>query len=174
MADTEKAAEADVEKSLSSSPTDGLTVDRESLLTEPATTSDEKRAEGSEPVPQEQGQEATSGEKEPQNGDRAVSKDAAGDAEEEEIEYPNKFKLTLITIALCLAVFCMALVCFCDAMRLRYDAMRLESGFANALVSHRTTPLSQRPFPESPINSKPWTTLAGMEPHTSSRPAPCS
>ncbi|RQM05029.1 hypothetical protein DH86_00003911, partial [Scytalidium sp. 3C] len=109
MADTEKAAEADVEKSLSSSPTDGLTVDRESLLTEPATTSDEKRAEGSEPVPQEQGQEATSGEKEPQNGDRAVSKDAAGDAEEEEIEYPNKFKLTLITIALCLAVFCMAL-----------------------------------------------------------------
>ena len=30
--------------------------------------------------------------------------------EEEEIEYPAKWRLALITIALCLSVFCMALV----------------------------------------------------------------
>jgi hypothetical protein len=40
--------------------------------------------------------------------DSAVS---AGAEEEDDFEYPAKWRLTAITIALCLSVFCMALVC---------------------------------------------------------------
>lgn len=36
---------------------------------------------------------------------------ATNEGDDDDIEYPTFFKLVLITIALCLAVFCMALVC---------------------------------------------------------------
>lgn len=45
----------------------------------------------------------------PVEQEKAVEK-AAATSDEEEIEYPSSWKLVLITIALCLSVFCMALV----------------------------------------------------------------
>lgn len=54
------------------------------------------------------------GEKDQSSGSREVAPDAAssGEESEDETEYPKGFKLTLISIALCLSVFCMALVRF--------------------------------------------------------------
>lgn len=40
-----------------------------------------------------------------------IQKGEEEEEEEEQVEYPAKWRLTLITIALCLSVFCMALVC---------------------------------------------------------------
>lgn len=41
----------------------------------------------------------------------STSEAKPGEAEEDESEYPARWRLGLITIALCLSVFCMALVC---------------------------------------------------------------
>jgi hypothetical protein len=53
--------------------------------------------------------ERSADEKEAQVNEKRHSKASNGD-EEDDFEYPTKWKLTIITIALCLSVFCMALV----------------------------------------------------------------
>jgi hypothetical protein len=53
--------------------------------------------------------EQPTGEKEPQVNEKRNSK-ASNSDDEDDFEYPTKWKLTIITIALCLSVFCMALV----------------------------------------------------------------
>lgn len=54
-------------------------------------------------------QEQITDEKEPQVNEKRNSK-ASNNDDEDDFEYPTKWKLTIITIALCLSVFCMALV----------------------------------------------------------------
>jgi hypothetical protein len=54
-------------------------------------------------------QEQLTDEKEPQVNEKRNSK-ASNSDDEDDFEYPTKWKLTIITIALCLSVFCMALV----------------------------------------------------------------
>lgn len=68
-------------------------------------------------------------------------------------EYPGKMKLAIVTVALCLSVFCMALV---------------RGSFAHALSAssltrsyNRTTPSLQPPFLESPTSFTRLTTLVG-------------
>lgn len=69
------------------------------------------------------------------------------DNEEAQIEYPAKWRLALITIALCLSVFCMALVW----PILSYaGCTTLTNG-----NGCRTIPLSQPPFHELQISSTP-------------------
>ena len=53
--------------------------------------------------------EKTADEKELEVNEKRNSKAGNGD-EEDDFEYPTKWKLTIITLALCLSVFCMALV----------------------------------------------------------------
>lgn len=59
---------------------------------EPSTAVAESTTENKETGLEKEGQQETEG------------------TEDEDIEYPAKWRLTLITIALCLSVFCMALV----------------------------------------------------------------
>jgi hypothetical protein len=112
--------EPNAEKSLSSLPTeDEQREDKERALhqTGPAPDSDIRSAEEvSKAIPPEQGQgdsHGASGTAEPQGGQDAMpGENGSGEeSKDDESEYPNKLKLALITIALCLAVFCMALVC---------------------------------------------------------------
>jgi len=53
--------------------------------------------------------ERTGDEKEPGVSEKRNSKTSNND-EEDDFEYPTKWKLAIITLALCLSVFCMALV----------------------------------------------------------------
>lgn len=55
--------------------------------------------------------EKTTEEKEPEVNEKRNSKASSND-EEDDFEYPTKWKLAIITLALCLSVFCMALVGF--------------------------------------------------------------
>jgi hypothetical protein len=112
--------EPNAEKSLSSLPTEHeLREDKERALhqTGPTPDSDIRSAEeASKAIPPAQGQgdsHGASGTAEPQEGQDAVpGENGSGEeSKDDESEYPNKLKLALITIALCLAVFCMALVC---------------------------------------------------------------
>jgi hypothetical protein len=48
--------------------------------------------------------------KEPEVNEKRNSRGSNYD-EEDDFEYPTKWKLAIITLALCLSVFCMALVC---------------------------------------------------------------
>lgn len=116
-----KEAEANAERSLSSLPTeDELRDDKERALhqTEPATDGDIRSAAevGKAIPPPEPGQgdnHGAAGTAEPQEAQGAVAKEDGGgeESKDDEVEYPTKLKLALITTALCLAVFCMALVC---------------------------------------------------------------
>lgn len=54
--------------------------------------------------------EKTPEEKEPEVNEKRNSRGSNYD-EEDDFEYPTKWKLAIITLALCLSVFCMALVC---------------------------------------------------------------
>jgi hypothetical protein len=54
------------------------------------------------------------------NRDSAISADAVD--EEDDFEYPTKWKLAVITLALCLSVFCMALVS-CSTFKLWYPQL---------------------------------------------------
>lgn len=73
------------------------------------------------------------------------SQASASDEEDDDFEYPTKWRLTAITIALCLSVFCMALV--------RYN--RFNPDIERKLTSiYRTTQSSQQLFLASRINSR--------------------
>lgn len=54
--------------------------------------------------------EKTPEEKQPEVNEKRNSRGSNYD-EEDDFEYPTKWKLAIITLALCLSVFCMALVC---------------------------------------------------------------
>jgi hypothetical protein len=82
------------------------------------------------------------------------SQASASDEEDDDFEYPTKWRLTAITIALCLSVFCMALVCY----------HRSKPDFERKLTSMcRITQLLQQLFLASRINSKRSTTSDGMD-----------
>jgi hypothetical protein len=77
--------------------------------------------------------------------ERTVVEEAGEEAEEDDDDedYPKAWRLTVITVALCLSVFCMALVCTSHAM-VSTPADRLD----------RTTPSLQLLFLASQINSR--------------------
>lgn len=62
-----------------------------------------------EPIADEKAALETALDKE-DSADAPNEKEIENEEEEEQIEYPAKWRLALITIALCLSVFCMALV----------------------------------------------------------------
>lgn len=85
----------------------------------------------------------TIGEKEPEVNEKRNSRGSNYD-EEDDFEYPTKWKLAVITLALCLSVFCMALVCLQLYLVLQY-------GKAD---HHRTTQSSRQLFLASQISSR--------------------
>lgn len=58
----------------------------------------------------------------------AAEKNNDGDALEKEEEYPSSWRLALITIALCLSVFCMALVSLSMNCRATDDGILTKTG----------------------------------------------
>lgn len=82
---------------------------------------------------------------------------------EDDIDYPKAMKLTLITIALCLSVFCMGR--FRDRQMLLFQQITCSRDLANT-TQPSTTPSSPQPSPKSPTTSAPSTTSAGMVRHT--------
>lgn len=101
---------------------------------------------------------------EPQGADERMenASQASASAEEEDFEYPKAWKLAIITLALCLSVFCMALV-------RASPSPSLPCWSPNYFF--RTTPLSRPLFPGSPTSSKRSTMLGGTVRRTSSRRA---
>jgi hypothetical protein len=92
-------------------------------------------------------------EKEASNPESHTSGESNADPKDvDDTEYPSGFKLLLITIALCLCVFCVALV-----------RLLLGTQWYTCLPLNRTTQLLQRPFPKSPISSTLLTMWVGME-----------
>lgn len=96
--------------------------------------------------------ESSGGSKEAaQEGEQSGSDDADAEKEEDNTKYPSGWRLLLITIALCLCVFCTALV-------------RCVSQFIPKTlidISPRTTRLSQRPSPRSLMSLTPSPMLVG-------------
>lgn len=88
--------------------------------------------------------EKTTQEKEPEVNERRNSKGSNYD-EEDDFVYPTKWKLAIITLALCLSVFCMALVCF-QLVKVLGDPQA---------DYHRITQLSRLLFLASQISSRP-------------------
>lgn len=100
--------------------------------------------------------ESSGGSKEAaQDGEQSGSDDSDAEKKEDNTEYPSGWRLLLITIALCLCVFCTALV-------------RCLSNYPITLadISPRTTRLSQRPSPRSLMSLTPSPMLVGMAVHT--------
>lgn len=56
--------------------------------------------------------EPSTEEKEPEVNEKRNSKASNSGDDDDDFEYPTKWKLAIITLALCLSVFCMALVSF--------------------------------------------------------------
>jgi len=90
----------------------------------------------------------------------AVAQDSSAEDGSDDVEYPAGWKLALITVALCLSVFCMALV------------WRSLSNYKQSLMSSRTTPSLLPPSLVSPINSRPSMMSVGMVAHICSQLAP--
>jgi len=86
------------------------------------------------------------------SGEKVAAEAATEKTAEDDEEYPKKWRLALITMALCLSVFCMALV----SPRKR----KFRKGNANLLVTRIILSL-QRLFHELPINSMLWTMSGG-------------
>jgi hypothetical protein len=55
--------------------------------------------------------ERSTDEKEVQVNEKRNSQASNNEDDDDDFEYPTKWKLAIITLALCLSVFCMALVC---------------------------------------------------------------
>ena len=79
--------------------------------------------------------EKATDEKEPKVNEKRNSKASKSD-EEDDFEYPTKWKLAIITIALCLSVFCMALVGPTNAYIISRIARLTVAGQHNHCNSH--------------------------------------
>lgn len=94
-------------------------------------------------------------EKEASSPTDSSEKDSEKDnSPEQEIEYPSPFRLILITIALCLCVFCVALVS-ANWLWEKYLHIRLT-------LPARTIPSSRQPFRKSRTNSTHLVMWVGM------------
>lgn len=82
--------------------------------------------------------EKATDEKEPEVNEKRNSK-VSNSEEEDDFEYPTKWKLAIITIALCLSVFCMALVGLTNsytAFRIARLTMTGQHNHCNSHSSH--------------------------------------
>ena len=90
--------------------------------------------------------EKAADQKEPEVNEKRNSK-ASNSDEEDDFEYPTKWKLAVITTALCLSVFCMALVGLitaCTAPRIARLTMAGQHNYCNSHPSnHRSVPGTQ-------------------------------
>ena len=129
MADSEKTAAQSVNPSF----VDNKEVDA-SIMPSEAQSTREQSVEPETVEPKQETSEKTPEEK------------AASAEEDDDFEYPTKWRLTVITIALCLSVFCMALVSIscCGPF-----------GYKSANPNTRTTLSSRLRSPASQISSKP-------------------
>lgn len=103
--------------------------------------------------------EPTTDEKEAQVNEKRNSQASIGD-EEDDFDYPTGWRLAVITLALCLSVFCMALVG--PGRRCPVPGCKAHN--------RRTTQLSQQPFLVSQISSKRSMMSVGMDRRTYSPP----
>jgi hypothetical protein len=104
--------------------------------------------------------EKTTEGKEPEVNEKHNSK-ASNNDEEDDFEYPTKWKLAIITLALCLSVFCMALV----------GPIVTSSLLIDKADHRRITQSSQQLFLASQISSRHSTMWAGTVQLTCSQPA---
>jgi hypothetical protein len=103
--------------------------------------------------------------------DKSGSDDDADKAKEPKIEYPTAFRLLLITIALCLCVFCVALVRHLLTVLNMMIPAPSRSQYPQFFL-YRTTQSLQPPSQRSPINSTLSTMSVGTVVPTCSLPAP--